>query len=146
MSLRQERTPEAGVVIDLHPRDLNRMARAPLRNASEIARMQAMAEDVGRQLLEERDAEPGFFPYAPDPIAAELIEAAFKRGMALGRRLERQDAGQIAVSWGPTAATGEHDDPPTTPHSRTGGWIIVAIIVGTAAYFVLRMIQSGGAA
>lgn len=146
MSLRQERTHDQGVVIDLRPQDLDRMARAPLRNASEIQRMQAMAEDVGRQLLEDRDQEPGFFPYTPDPIAAELIESAFRRGLELGRRLERQDAGQIAVSWGPTASTGEHDDPPAPQHGRTGGWLIAAIIIGTAAYFIARMIQSGGAA
>lgn len=145
MTARQIRTEPTGVVIDLRPQDLDTMARAPLRNASEVARMQAMAEDIGRQLLEERDGEPGFFPYTPDPIATELIESAFQRGMVLGRRLERQDGGQIAVSWGP-AVSGDHEDAAPPPGGVTGKWFVIALIIGAVAYFGARILQSGGAA
>ncbi len=145
MTARQNRTEPNGIVIDLRPQDLDRMARTPLRNVPEVARIQALAEEVGRQLLEERDGEPGFFPYAPDPIAADLIESAFKRGMELGRRLERQDGGQIAVSWGPAVA-GDHEDAPPPAGGVTGKWFVVALIVGALAYFGARIIQSGGAA
>lgn len=144
MSLRSERTAAAATVLRFErgPGGIN----SNLRNPGKIAAMQAMAEDVGRQLLEEHDGQPGFFPYTPDPIAEELINSAFKRGVELGRRLERQDAGQIVSIVSPSC-TGEHDDGPTPPaHGRTGLWVSVALILFTCGYFIARMIIPGGAA
>ncbi|WP_298161095.1 hypothetical protein [Brevundimonas sp.] len=145
MSPRLERTEPTTLVAFPGGKEA-RVPTSCIRTTDEVARMQAMAEDVGHQLLEERDGEPGFFPYTPDPIAEDLINSAFKRGVELGRRLERQDAGQIVSIVSP-ACTGEHDDGPAPPpHGQTGKRVTLVLIIATAGYFIARAIQTGGGA
>jgi hypothetical protein len=97
-----------------------------LRQAHEVERLR---EEASRRY------EPGEFAAVPDTS----LHDAFQRGMELGRKLERQDAGvhihakdqyrPLQISWEGFKGDDAEDAPFTPPPSRAGGRILLGLAV-----------------
>ena len=93
-----------------------------------------MAAEAALLKLAQYSAEPGRFPYAPDPAVRE----AFREGMKLGRQMERRDGGRLVQSPRAVICASHLDgrdptDAPIPPHGRTGLYFLIAASAVAAA-------------
>ena len=124
---------------------LSVVATTPIHlSPADLDRLQAAHDGAG---------EPGRFPYAPDPVTTDLVQAAFRRGVELGRRLQAEDQGihaqrdsmtSLKMLWG-GCEDGPHDPIPgedKPDRLGTGAMFLIVCALGAGLVGALALIRT----